>query len=539
MDLVAVPFNWLMNAPWLKVAYSSFLLFLIVLLLAELLSIWTAQKLLVGQFSYFVDGRDDPGRAAAIRSQLRFHHKQFSQRLQKELARRQQEAENADVNSKSGDVASIPDGKSSFGDASSRLSELELTVQGVNLTKLTSTLRNWVTDPDEISGTVSRREKTIEASLSRPKAPERGDGVSLENQNFQIAGALDDSHLAFEIACSVVWSEAAIKGNFARVNRADFCVWADGWSHYFDIRSRNESGFEMSADVKAFLRQIKEQATVLIARKIDFPEMWRLRADVIDLIQDATDDEKRMAIADLSIYRDLLDGKSLGEIESANAVQKNVILSAGYETTRLDHLMTAVRSVGVIRNRQASTEFSGTAFVIAPDTIATASFVVTTDDAGIRDGSLEFVLSEEFGALRKQIFPVKAILGEFHTKGSSEPGITLLKVPGLSAAGIKPLALDSAASSMGAKIVIPGFINGRPGSLMRGAIISAEEQDKLSYNASTGPGTAGAPILDEETLKVVGVHFGSRKDGSPAAFGAAIEAFGPDLFRAIQTNQNH
>jgi hypothetical protein len=252
-----------------------------------------------------------------------------------------------------------------------------------------------VTDPDEISGTISRRDKEVEASLSRPKAPHRDDGVSLENQNFQIAGTLDDSHLAFDIACSVVWAEAAIKGNFARVNRQDFCAWSNAWSRYFDIRSRVESGFETTAEEKAALREIKNQAAVLIAKKVDFPEMYRLRADAIDLIKDATGDEKRMAIADLTIYRGLLSGQPLAKLELANSTPKDIVLAVGQKIKHLDTLKKSVLSVGVIRNRQASTAFSGTAFVIAPDTIATASFVIAAhaQETNLPDGSLEFVIS--------------------------------------------------------------------------------------------------------------------------------------------------
>jgi V8-like Glu-specific endopeptidase len=191
----------------------------------------------------------------------------------------------------------------------------------------------------------------------------------------------------------------------------------------------------------------------------------------------------------------------------------------------------------VIRDRQASTAFSGTAFVIAPDTIATASFVVAVPADGVEQGSLEFVLSDDFGALQKQIFPVTAVLGEFRAKGNSDYGITLFKVPGLSNAGIKPLNLKSKLPVAGEKIIIPGFIAGRPGKLIQGAITS-EEQGKLGYDASTGPGTAGAPILDEGALEVVGVHFGSTKGDKPIAFGEAIAAFGPELLKALEANQN-
>lgn len=540
MELIVTGFGWFTSLPWLKFAYSALLLFLISLLAAELYTIWSAQKVLVGQFTYFIDGKEDAGRGAGLRSQVGFHHKQISQRLRRELDRRKREAEHGDATARIGDVSSIPDGQTSFGNAGSRLSQLEFTVQGVNFSKLTATLRDWVTDPDEITGTLSRRDKVIEAHISRPKAPERSDGVLVESQTFQVAGALDDSQVAFDVACSVIWSEAATaKGTmFARIDRQDFCTWASGWSRYFDIRSRVEGGFPLTQEQKEVLKQIRDQASALIKKKIEFPEIFRLRADVIDLTSDASEEDKKVAVSDLTTYQKLLSGESLANIEASKSAAEVAIVAAGKDLEAqaktigkpldLHAIQSSAAATGVIRSRQASTAFSGTAFVIAPDIIATASFVVQAGTSGTGlPGALEFVF---FDSLGTRVFNVEVPPESWRKVTESEPSIVLLKVPGLEAAGIKPIMLSGISPAAGQPIIIPGFHSTYQATLVSGLVVSVSGKTKFNYDAATFPGSAGAPVLDALSSQVIGVHFGSMEsDGKQIGFGATLDSISSDL----------
>ncbi|MBY5706986.1 trypsin-like peptidase domain-containing protein [Rhizobium leguminosarum] len=525
---MSLVFGWFTSLPWLKFAYSALLLFLISLLAAELYTIWSTQRVLVGQFTYFIE------------SQVGFHHKQISQRLRRELERRKREAEHGDATARIGDVSSIPDGQNSFGNAGNRLSQLEFTVQGVNFSKLTATLRDWVTDPDEISGTLSRRDKVIEAQISRPKTPERGDGVLVESQTFQVAGALDDSQVAFDVACSVIWSEAATAEGtmFARIDRQDFCTWASGWSRYFDIRSWVEGGFPLTQEQKEVLKQIRDQAAALVRKTIEFPEIFRLRADVIDLMSDASEEDKKLAVSDLTTYQKLLSGETLAKIEASKSAPEDAIIAAGKDieaqgktfgkTIDLDAIQSSAAATGVIRSRQASTAFSGTAFVIASDIIATASFVVEAGTSGTGlPGALEFVF---FDSLGKRVFNVEVPSASRSKTVKSEPSIVLLKVPGLQAAGIKPITLSGSSSTIGQPIIIPGFRSTHQAALVSGLVVSVNGKTELHYEAATFPGSAGAPVLDALTSQVIGVHFGSvERDGKQIGFGAILDSISSDL----------
>ncbi|WP_139813149.1 trypsin-like peptidase domain-containing protein, partial [Ensifer aridi] len=112
----------------------------------------------------------------------------------------------------------------------------------------------------------------------------------------------------------------------------------------------------------------------------------------------------------------------------------------------------------------------------------------------------------------------------------SEPSIVLLKVPGLEAAGIKPIMLSGSSPTRGQPIIIPGFRSTYQATLVSGLVVSVSGKTKFNYDAATFPGSAGAPVLDALSSQVIGVHFGSvERDGKQIGFGATLNSISSDL----------
>ena len=219
-------------------------------------------------------------------------------------------------------------------------------------------------------------------------------------------------------------------------------------------------------------------------------------------------------------------GRSRGRVRTrrfGSSSGKLAGLAAAVPTTPAGREIAAAEatlaSVGFLRNRRLKHPFSGTGFVIAPDMVATASFVVAGEGGSafpdVAAGQIDFVLAERIGAPDARVFAVSEVV-------ASIPGsLVLLRVPGLAAAGVRHVDLAAVGPATGAAVGVAGFVGGPDAKQLNlGEILAPAPEDErsgagvLRYNVRTGSGTSGAPVLSVSDGRVVGVHMAvSRATG--------------------------
>jgi hypothetical protein len=198
------------------------------------------------------------------------------------------------------------------------LSDIELKIQGFDLGRLVGQLRASVSPPDEISGFVEKTGGTVRASVNWPgRTMANGAVMEAPFETGQLSG---EASAALAIAASIVWAQAAnAEPGFAKIPRQVFVAWALTWWDYRQIRAREALGEELSDEDKKRWLQARRLVDSLIGQAAKYPEIWRLRADIIDAAFNGvvSDRDKEIARADRQQYETAM-GVSFGTI-SANA----------------------------------------------------------------------------------------------------------------------------------------------------------------------------------------------------------------------------
>lgn len=510
-----------LDLPWARIAYSFLLVALIMMLANEIRTVWSKKKVTLGEFTYFDDGTEDGGRSAALSLSIRHHMTILNGKFLAEHARAKEE--NDEDGSSERQVAQIPRGEFEPGKSSSLFGDLDVAVQGVNLSRLLTAIRTRVSPPDAVSGSVSRRDESASAAISWPSAPPP-DSAIVNNKLMRFSGTLNDDELAERVACSLVWSHAVgSSGNeIIKLDHASFCTFANNWSSFVDIRSLVEAGEQLTDSHITLLRSIVSAMTSLIDRNLNYSELYRLRANAIDLLPDAEDILRALAITDRRVFERSLEDRPLSEI-------REEILAASIGTN-------APSNVGFIRSRNSGQSFVGTAWVVADDVVAVPSFVAlsqTPTGMPIRSvEGVEFSVASLVGDPTAQVFEADEVVALSSPSPGQSGQIALIRFPGLDRAGIEPLPLASTKTAVGDTGTLIAFQSNGLQTTQSMSVLGLEAlTGRILHDANTSPGSAGAPILNKDG-EVIGVHFGTTttNDGMTTGVGVSVATFA-DLLR--------
>jgi hypothetical protein len=571
VDQIVSAYSIVTSLPWPKILYSTVLLVVVALLLGEVTRIWTSSQIYIGNFKYFIDGKDDEARAQNVRTLILHHNRGLAERFRLEAVRRGRLRDAAKAQTNQGENTWLPTGGLAVSDSASAFSNVELTVQGVNFTQIMSAFRRSVSPPNEITGTLGRTGDTVTAVVRWPEAPQRSDGLAEPSDAFHVEGERDDSELAFSIACGLIWTEAVASpaSKLGGIDRLTFCAWARAWVAMAGIRARREAQYSLTDADVAVLSRARDTVGGIIDRKVGFPEAYRLRADIISLLPHPSDADKALRVADL-LAAEGRTGEApsnAGGLEAA--ILKSSLAVVNFADGRIDRsknenwslslddsaagIEAAASSVGYLRGGKTTQvlTYAGTGFLIGPDLVATAGFVLnslTDTREGLLSGPpIEFVLGDSIGDAASRAFRVTEVAGIL--TGNDRTSIAILRVPGLVGAGKKPIAVsDSFKQADGTRIGVVGYpafdarvpsefmavlFNNTFGRkrLMAGYLMpaSTDHAGEIAHNAPTIGGVGGGPILDIASGQAIGVHFGGTFDASGKSnYGMSLSVWTPD-----------
>jgi hypothetical protein len=287
--------------PIAKIVYTTVLMGLIAILAREIYSIWWDRGLYVGQFSYFIDGKADDEQSKAFPSHILGQHQLLRSALIEERRRR---IEARSVSTPvAAEIYTLPSSLPEIARWQTVLSDIELKIQGFDLGKLLQQLRSSINPPDEINGFVEKTGNVVRAGVNWPNR--RMTKAASVDAAFQTGDLSGESAAAFSIAASVIWAQAAdADSEFAKVPRDTFVSWALTWWDYRQIRGREAIGEQLSDEDKKRWTQARRLVDNLVSQAAKYPEIWRLRADLIDAAPEgaATDQDKATAREDRNRY---------------------------------------------------------------------------------------------------------------------------------------------------------------------------------------------------------------------------------------------
>lgn len=274
--------NLLNSIPVGKIAYSAVLIALVIFLTREIYGIWFDSRMYVGKFDYFTEGKADSDLSAAFPRHVLAQHHMLRSALIEEAGRRQRERP-AGLPAGAEVYHRLPSTLPGIDRWQSVLSEVELKIQSFDIGKLLSQLRTWVSPPEEISGFVEKTGTVVRSSVNWPHG-QAAKATTNAPEQFETGPLSGDTSAAFAIAASIVWAQAAAADkNFHKISRETFVAWALAWWDYRTIRDRNDAGHATTDDDRTRWKQARTLIDKLAPQAETYPEIWRLRADIIEL----------------------------------------------------------------------------------------------------------------------------------------------------------------------------------------------------------------------------------------------------------------
>jgi hypothetical protein len=274
------------NASVAKLAYSIVLLALIWLLGRELVRVWWDPQLYIGNFKYFRNGQPDAGRAESFGANLLAQHSILRGELDQERRNRSK--------TEKGPVEILRIWPTAEGTISlpPQVKQIELKINGFDVGGLLTSLRGWISPPNEVAVTVQARAfagtqdevQRVDTDVTWPRAPNFGDSKSSSLQHFNTWASNGDEEAAALLAASLIWADAAKHNPDLRsVGRENFSDWAFAWLQARIVAYERGTPGNLSDQQKERLEAAGARIASLLKNKTVYPEIWRLAADLVTL----------------------------------------------------------------------------------------------------------------------------------------------------------------------------------------------------------------------------------------------------------------
>jgi hypothetical protein len=400
----------------LKLIYSALLLGLSTVLLRELWTVWFDPQIYIGRFEVVSEtGKDEEAGAA------------FAKRIvsaQAIIGRQLMEYQTHSGADAPTDATYLLPGTAPLLLPPKALEGVDVTIQSVNLSQLLTVVRKGFLAPNEVRGHVTIREGSILTAVDWPRAPRSADRQPPLTQ-FLTPSKGSVQEAAAYVACSISWARArSAKVTFSR---AQFCDFATALGDLYALGGKASNPGGLSATEAALVRMRAAQLRTHYGSDIVFAELYRLRADLLDLLPEGVRTQSELVEAQEDRVRYAMLSPKLRDLPEeerrlrAQALARPAILLEPGKPLQapenwkglLGRNETAIRaaeaSTGLILHGDGSA--AGTGFIVAPGLVMTATFVL---DAFWRTPS---------SVEAEQPVPPRLCLGPSET--SCEPALTI------------------------------------------------------------------------------------------------------------------
>jgi len=534
------------TVPLAKLVYSLLLIFLIILLTREAWSVWFDQRIYVSDFEVVgVENVDSRVFAMQIVGSRQV------------LANRLDYYYNDHPGASASDATYVLPGLDELDMSPETLPGIDITYQSVNFTQIFAALRKKMRAPNEISGIVTSRSDTFQVAVEWPRAPKSIPGG--ESLKSFITPPLPSLQAAADyVVCSISYANAVSHNSeIAAWSRTQYCDWISALGGFVELSNKANIGAGLNEDDAVRVRQLAAKLQAHYGDTKTLAELYRLRADLLDLLPEGSKSrpelveaqEDRLRYATLSPeLRNLSDNEK--RYAAFAQARPAIILPANGEAEFPDNwrsilapyskeIKSAKSAVGIVLDDTGSP--IGTGFLVGPDLMMTASFVLNNKTS---KGAQKLCL----GASVKDCSAMLEIGSIVHGTAGETNSIIVAKVSG-DTKSINPLELavrlPQSNELNGRYAFIIGYpmqdsrmpsqfmerlLEKDPGQqrLMPGRILAfgkpldssrpnTAPQEFVTDISTTG-GTAGGPLVDLISGKVIGVHYAGKWQGERGKF---------------------
>lgn len=367
-----------------KVVYSTLLLGLSGVLLRELWTVWFDQTIYIGRFDVVSETGKDDSASALFPKRIVSAQAILSQQFNDYQTRRAADAPS--------DATFVLPGMVPLVLPPEVLAGVDITVQNVNLRQVLTAVRKGFLAPNEVRGNVAVREGSVLAAVDWPRAP-RFDPGKPGLTRFLIPSQTSEQAAASYIACSLSWARAAsLSPQVTTYPRAQFCDFGAALSDLYALSEKASSPSGLDAKESALVRKRAVQLRAHYGTAAVFPELYRLRADLLDLLPEgerrqgelveAQEDRLRYAMLSPKLHDLPEEEKRLAALALARPailVEEGRLLEPPENWANLlrrheTEIHSATSSIGLILKSDGTP--TGTGFIVAPNLMMTARHVL-------------------------------------------------------------------------------------------------------------------------------------------------------------------
>jgi hypothetical protein len=557
-----------------KLLYSLLLLSLSGVLLRELWTVWFDKTIYIGRFDVISETGKDDSASAAFPKRIVGAQAILAQQFNDYQTRRAADAPS--------DATYVLPGMTPLLLPPEVLAGVDITVQNVNLRQVLTAVRRSFLAPNEVLGNVSVREGSVLAAVNWPRAPQLHDGQPALTKLLVPAQASEQSAAAY-IACSVSWVRAAsLDSKVAAYPRTQFCDFGAALSELYALSEKASTPSGLSAQESERVRKYASRLRAHYSSDSVFPELYRLRADLLDLLPEgertqaelveAQDDRLRYAMLSPRLFKLPEEEKRLAALALARPA---ILVDGGGLSGAPENWASLLRrhdveirssagAVGLILTNDGNPV--GTGFIVAPGLMMTAVYVLEAGGYKHNDrGRLAADWKTPAAGLRLCMGPSQSScepslkIGDVVFDGEGEGSkIMLAKLVGHDSILNPPLTfaepLPAANTLVGRYIYVMGYpfrdarmppqftehLLGREYGhkrLMPGRILAVSKEEPIGVvgelkagrptptfftdDASTSGGTGGAPLIDLATGRVLGMSYAGLWKGERGKFAYA------------------
>ena len=517
-----------------KVLFTGLLLLLTLLLIREMWRLWFDDSLTLVQFEYFGGEKLD-----------REVGQHFTQSVRQDLSKLvalyhgQAQLQSVDNRANSGaDQAS--DGGSTLvplvlSPVSSAIvtlpevdqsvwSSVETEVYGIPVARLTADLYNWIRQPAQIKGRVSREEKNFHVYAELRNAPrsirDRISGTKgFESWQFAMTGETSDA--SFALACRIYRMLASSTSDvFSRISDEDFVRFNKAFALYQRYVESQLLG-EQAAEA---LSEAGDIVQSLVARKIAFPHLYKLAAYIFQE-QSRVSDAARAASQYLAMLsRESITDDDTSYVEELAAAKSIAIRDA--VALRLQARKRPVQGGMSVGSTEAAAgticcivrDSSGARYILSAEHILAGPPGTTVYQPGRHDGGSE---ADRIGEVERSI-PLSRDKANFSAGAIARLAEGINADPAI--AGIGHLEGTATSVSQGTKIRIVGRTTGLAEGTVTAVNVSLKiptpvdgsfeptlfDRMILTTPISRG-GDSGAPVVTEDNRLIGLVYAGSSE----------------------------
>jgi Trypsin-like peptidase domain len=550
----------------LKLFYSLLLVGLSGILLRELWTVWFDTTIYIGRFDVVSEAGKDDSASAIFPKRIVGAQAILAQQFNDYQTRRTADAPS--------DATYVLPGMTPLLLPPEVLAGIDITVQNINVRQVLTAIRRTFLAPNEVVGNVAVREGSVLAAIDWPRAPLVNPGQPRQTK-LLVPGQPNEQAAAAYVAGSLSWARAAsLDTHIAAYPRAQFCDFGAALNELYVLGEKASSPSGLDAKETALVRKHASQLRTHYDADTVFPELYRLRADLLDLLPEGErkqaelveaqedrlryamlspklsglpDEEKRLTALALARPAIVIDG---GRLSGAPENWASLLRRHDPE------IRLAAASIGLILSSDGTPLATG--FIVAPRLMMTAKFVLDTARFSPRVGSEANPTADRLrlclGSSKSSCDPSLTI-GDVIYRGDAEGSkIVLVNLENHDIILNPPLPFADPLPAPNAIVGQYAFVIGYPfrdprmppvfidhllgkddgrKRLMPGRILAFGQGGPNAFESkhpappvftidmSTTGGTAGAPLMDLTTGRVIGMNFAGVWKGERGKFAYA------------------